>query len=192
MAEAGGLPTHVVIDGAAHLITKIDEHADGPHHTHRVHVACGMTVDVDIGGEKESARAVQRANEHHDPVWRDKHASHSAHALNRGEQWHHKRWVDHKSKAEGCDHCVAVETGAAMSITHETAHTPVRQVQADIPTGLPCPDCGSPLYIRYKTGTVGCTARGHDFKVEDVLATGMGLLHKLATGQIGQQKLVKE
>lgn len=174
-------PTHAKIDGEAHLITKIEDHADGPGHTHRVHLACGLTVDVDIGGAKAHARSMQRAEEHDSPHHAREHLAKAERALNDGEQWHHDRWVKHDSKAT-CDHCAAVETGAAISLTHENAHNATRTRFADIGTGLPCPTCGAQLYIRRATGKVACHAHGHDFTVDEVLATSMGLLHKLSTG----------
>jgi hypothetical protein len=140
-----------------------------------------MTIDVDIGGEKAHARHMQRSEQHDSPHWKEEHIRNAARARFNGEQWDHARWTDHDSKAT-CDHCAAVETGAAVMIAHENAHTTPRTILADIPTGLPCPTCGSQLYIRRRNGTAACHTHGHDFAIDEVLATSMGLLHKLATG----------
>lgn len=173
-------PSHVKIDGASHTITKIEEHADGPQHTHRAHLACGMTMDVDIGGVRKHARHTQRSKEHDMPEWQVKHVEIAEQALTEGETWDHERWL--RGATPDCAHCAAFEAGTKQPVTHEQAHTKANTRLADINTGLPCPMCGSPLYIRRQGGDVACTGHGHQFKVDEVLATGMGLLHKLATG----------
>lgn len=174
------LPTHAKIDKAVHLVTKIDEHGEGPGHTHRVHLACGITVDVDIGGVRAHRLAMRRAEEHESDEWARRHRAYAAGALAAGDAWDHKRWTDHDAKAT-CEHCEAVETGAAEAVTHERAHTPPKTVRADTPTGLPCPTCGAELRIR-ANGSVACTAQGHEFTVPDVLTSSMDLLRRLALG----------
>lgn len=137
--------SHARIDGEVHKITRVVE-VDGARHTHRVHLGCGLTVDVHEARARDDERGLD-------------------------------------ADAATCPGCAAREAGAptpGLELAHATPNT----VLADIPTGLPCPavDCGAPLYIRRKTGTVGCTAQGHDFTVPEVLATSMGLLRRLAEG----------
>jgi hypothetical protein len=39
-------PSHVYVDGKLHKIARIDEHDDGPRHSHRVWLGCGLSIDV--------------------------------------------------------------------------------------------------------------------------------------------------
>lgn len=178
-------PTHARIDGAVHLVTKVDEHGDGPHHTHRVHLACGLTVDVDIGGARAAAHAQRRAEEHESAEWRERHAQVAWQKTAEGETWEHERWTRHAGEAT-CKHCAAVENGAAQSITHARAHTPARVRRADVSTELPCPTCGTGLYIRHD-GTVACAGQGHEFTVPEALGAAMGLLRRLADGNVSKE-----
>lgn len=137
---------HARVDGEVHTIARVVE-VDGAHHTHRVHLGCGLTVDIHEARARDDERGLD-------------------------------------ATVATCPDCVAFAADKSTLGT-DLAHTTSITVLADIPTGLPCPveDCGAPLYIRRKTGTVGCTARGHDFTVPEVLATSMGLLRRLAEGK---------
>lgn len=178
--------THVRIDGQLHRIARVEEAPTGPAHTHRVFLGCGMTVDVDQNGKRHTEAADRlrdmAAKPGADPGHAKLHLARAdqydaeavQHAANKS------RWCT-VPKAD-CTVCAKFEAGAdPVTII---GHTPHRVTLGDIKTGLPCPTCGSDLYIRRRDKTVTCTAQGHDFEVPEVIATSMGLLHRLATGKL--------
>lgn len=150
--------THATIDNTRHEIASTVA-VEGTAHTHRVLLGCGMTVDVHEDNEPEHLRG----------------------------RWHGAAASKAVRNCGGCD--LYAKRGHMLSEHVEPAHGPHRVVRADISTGLPCPfegesggkPCGSPLMIRRKDGSVGCSSFGHDFTIPEVLAVSMGLLRRLAT-----------
>lgn len=165
-------PTHVDLDGAVHKIALVEEHADGPGHTHRVHLGCGMTIDVDVGGIRANARSLERLA--HVQNERDQglkamhvelHTTAAASALANGETWTASRWkVD--AKANGCLDCTAHETGAAAKIMMCNHSRPTTR-QADVDTSVACPTCGARVYKRRSLqpgeAEYACSGQGHEF-----------------------------
>ncbi len=187
-------PSHVVLDGALHKIALVEQHENGPGHTHRVHLGCGMTIDVDLGGVRAHARALERLGHvQTEPDWNLKnihiehHTNAATAALKNGETWQHDRWKT-GVKAQGCTACEAHEAGAPPNIV-TCNHTPPTTRLADIDTGVACPKCGSRVYKRRtpeKTeAAFACSGQGHEF-------TGPELMQhiKLATDKLVD--LVKE
>lgn len=160
--------THVTIDGAMHKIARIAEHADGPAHTHRVHLGCGMTVDIDVGGAKALARAKERLGHvmaEPDPAVRAHHAPYHQKMIDEaalkaepldGGRWHVG------AKAADCEACEAYEAGAPAVIPG-LGHTPPTTRLADIETGIACPKCGTKIYKRRDGEQFACSGAGHAF-----------------------------
>lgn len=167
--------THVMIDGAMHTVARVDKHETGPHHTHRVHTGCGLTIDVDVGGERARARSLERHGHvmaEPDPAVRAAHAPYHLKAADEaaskaepldGGRWH----VD--AHARDCAACVAHERGAAP-VTHPLGHTNARTVEADIETNLACPKCGTKIYRRRASEQFACTGQGHEFTGLELMA----------------------
>ncbi len=180
--DTTGHPTHMAVDGAVHTIARIDEHDDGPAHTHRVHLGCGMTVDVDIGGARAHARSMERlghvANEKdealkaiHVPL----HTKAAKLALEQGETWKHERWhhADSSPKAKGCEACELHDAGAPP-VALPLGHTPARTRPADVETNIACPKCGARVYRRNgapsgAAGEFACTGQGHEYSAVELM-----------------------
>ena len=186
-------PTHVVLDGATHAIARVDEVPDGPGHTHRVFLACGMTIDVDIGGARAHARSMERlghVQKEHDLALKalhvQAHTAAAAAALEGGERWSSPRWKV-KAAASGCADCAACEAGAPPKILARN-HAPPTTRQADIDTGVSCPECGTRVYKRRfpQPGQplFACTGQGHEF-------TGPDLMEHIRLSVEGLTKLVQ-
>lgn len=187
-------PTHVSLDGAVHKIARVEEALDGPGHTHRVHLGCGMTVDVDINGVRAHARALERLghvqgerNLSLRAIHVELHTKAAAEAVKLGETWASARWMG-TGPAVGCPNCQLMESGAPprqMPLNHTAPTTR----EADINTGVPCPKCGSLVYKRRYPGPkeleFGCTAQGHEF-------TGPELMDGIRLSVENLTKLVKE
>ncbi len=184
-------PTHVTIDGKVHKIAKVDIHADGPAHTHRVHLGCGTTIDVDIGGAKKAARWRERAehvlNEGHKALHKE-HLERAAQEEANGHTWQHERWGHHgDAKMANCTDCVLHENGAP-AVVHDLGHTIPKTVLSDEATDVSCPKCGHRVYRRRATkgeGTLeyACSGSGHEFTLDELathLQAGMASLVALA------------
>lgn len=163
--------THVEVDDAMHKIARVEQHADGPGHTHRVHLGCGTTIDLDLGGLKAQAREFERAGH----VLSEKnHAAHAMHmqaaadAVAKAESIDGGRWHANV-KAKGCKGCVAHEKGDE-AVVAPLGHTPPTTVEADIETSIACPLCGSRIYKRRKTGQFACTGQGHEFEAAELMS----------------------
>lgn len=183
-------PTHVTVDGWRHKIAKIDTHADGPAHTHRVHLGCGMTIDVDIGGVKKAARWRERAEQVLNEGHKHLHKEHLARATQEeanGHTWRHSRWGHHgNEKMADCPDCVAHENGAP-AIVHDLGHTVAKTVPGDEATDISCPKCGHRVYRRRATKSetaleYACSGSGHEFTLDDLavhLQSGLASLAAL-------------
>lgn len=176
------LPTHATVDGKKHKIAKIEEHLDGPAHTHRVHLGCGMTIDVDIGGVKKAKIWADRAEEvlaqGHHRIHKE-NMEHHKNALKNGHTWKHERWHHlGDEKAADCEACAAHENGADP-VVHDPAHNPAKTVQADIPTAINCPQCGYKIYKRRSTGEYACCGSGHVFDIADLMKHVQDSFHSL-------------
>lgn len=175
--------THVTIDDSVHKIARVEVHAEGPAHTHRVHLGCGTTIDVDLGGTKARARSLQRAGH----VFAEKNLeAHRMHmkaaedAMTNAEPLEGGRWLS-GVKASGCPGCVAHEGGAA-AVVMPLGHTPSTTVESDIETSVACPNCGSRIYKRRKGGQFACSGQGHEFSAAELMdhvKTGFESLAKL-------------
>ncbi len=187
-------PTHVTVDGAVHKVALVEEHSDGPGHTHRVHLGCGMTIDVDIGGAKAHARSLERLG--HVEKERDRalkaihvelHTNAAKAALENGETWQSARWKT-GAKVSGCEDCALHEAGAPPKIIL-CNHTPPTTRQADIDTNVSCPQCGAKVYKRRMPergeAPFACAGQGHEF-------TGPELMEHIRLGTENLMKLVKE
>lgn len=184
-------PTHITVDGKVHKVAKIDEHEDGPCHTHRVHLGCGITVDVDIGGAKKAARWRERADHALAEDRKHDHKEHLKKALHEeanGHTWKHERWGHHGDKKMAtCTHCIDHENGAD-AIVHDVAHTKPKTVLSDEETNISCPECGYRIYKRRATKGEGlldyaCSGQGHEFTLEQLathLQAGMASLIALS------------
>jgi ribosomal protein L37AE/L43A len=166
--------THVMIDGAMHTVARVDEHETGPHHTHRVHTGCGLTIDVDVGGVRARARSLERHSHvmaEPDPAVRAAHAPHhlkaAAEAASKAEPLDGGRWHV-GANARDCAACIAHERGADP-VVHPLGHMPATTVEADIATNLACPKCGSKIYKRRKDGQFACTGQGHEFSGPELM-----------------------
>lgn len=99
----------------------------------------------------------------------------------------HQRWITtDKAVARGCEHCVAVEAGEAKPIPAPAIARVVKL--ADIQTGISCPDCGTEIRIRRYEGGAACTGQGHEYTFPEVQQVAVGLLHRLATGDLFGKK----
>jgi hypothetical protein len=95
----------------------------------------------------------------------------------------HERWLTATAEAPikaDCAHCAGVERAELAAIAPPVVGRRVRE--ADIRTGLPCPECGSEIRIRRHNGTASCTQEGHDFTIPEVQASAFRLLARLAGG----------
>lgn len=178
--------THVVVDGKVHKIARVEEHSDGPGHTHRVHLGCGITVDTDLNGSRNAARAEEhraRANaavgrgHDHEGHAESGHATAAARRARVHLDDHAPggRWRRHDGKAADCSTCASVEAGAP-AVSHARGHTPPTTVEADRFTGVRCPLCTGEIRKRRSDGVLACTGSGHEFTAADLLArTGEAL-----------------
>lgn len=256
--DTESLATHATLDGEIHFIVRVQE-MDGAHHTHRIHLGCGITTDVQEDWHVVEATTMADHHEHKkakkldaressllskaDALGKAEDAAHAAHAAaseehlqvvrareaagivgpplphetqlldvtrkleaatlardeaiaahaaahvsihaHRKAPARPKRWLKHTQVApvvSTCAECVAVEAGTAQPRTHAIA--PGKTIEADIPTGLSCVLCQSPLLMRRTDNTVACTSYGHEFTIPEYLETSMGLLRKLAKREI--------
>lgn len=105
------------------------------------------------------------------------------------EAWHaaqprDKRWLTHADAAPvkaTCARCAAFERGEREAVPPPKVERRVRL--PDIPTGLPCPECGTQIRIRRSDGTAACEGGGHDYTIEEVQKTAFAVLSKLAKGE---------
>lgn len=187
-------PTHVTVDGAIHTVALVEQHEQGPAHTHRVHLGCGMTVDVDIGGVRAHARALERLghvqNERDQNLkWihEDLHTKAAKAALINGETWKSQRWSVGNT-AKGCAECEAHEAGAQPQIKPINHMMPTTR-QADIDVNMACPTCGSKVYKRrnpeVREAPFACSGQGHEF-------TGPELMQHIKLATESLMKHVKE
>lgn len=187
--------THVRVDAITHKISRVEAHGDGPGHTHRVHLGCGLTIDTDLGGVLHAAkaaghreRAVVARDQGHDHVRVDeeRRAANASllsdkHALDHAPGG---RWSRIDSPAADCPGCSRVEAGAAPA-SPPPGHAPPSTVLADEFTGVRCPSCAGEIRRRRRDGAFACTGSGHEFSAADLLArTGQALsnLIELAKG----------
>jgi hypothetical protein len=173
--------THVQIDGRVHLVVSVETHDDGPRHTHRAHLGCGLTVDTDLHGERH--RAAARAHQAHarSAAGRGRHAEHAIagehaaaaqraaelHAADHGEA--DSRWRRHEEPAADCPACAAVEAGGEPTRA-DAGHAAAVTVEADQHTGIRCPSCSGEIRRRRSDGAFACTGSGHEFDPADLLA----------------------
>lgn len=170
--------THVEVDGHLHVITLVEAHAEGPRHTHRVHLGCGATIDVDRGGARHMTAATEHRVAARRAADRDAHAERAIaedHAAASDEaavrhQGDRDRWRTHQEPAATCSTCSAVEAGAAP-VRHETGHGQATTVPADRFTGIRCPSCSGEIRQRRSNGSFACTGSGHEFSSTELLAS---------------------
>jgi len=166
-------PTHAHLDGELHKVHQIEEHPNGPAHTHRVHFACGLRFDIDVGGVRKHAIMMNRAEEHrmggHLQHYHE-HLKLAQQKLDEGEDWSDDRWRRHgDQKVATCAACAAYENGASPFVP-EMGHNPPTTVLADIPTGMKCRYCAGDVYKRRKTGEYTCNAAGHPNNIEELIS----------------------
>jgi hypothetical protein len=96
----------------------------------------------------------------------------------------HQRWVTTDKKvAYGCQDCMDFEAGVGVE---RAAPLPVMRIVrwADIPTGISCPDCGTEIRIRRNGEGAACIGGGHEYTFPEVQQVAVGLLKRLATGEL--------
>lgn len=175
--------THVQVDGLLHLIHTVEDHPDGPRHSHRAHLGCGLTVDTDFGGEKHArqageqrARAAEAKGRRYGEVEHAQALEAAAH-LDASSLRHHADHADPKGRwrqggSATCLRCSAVESGSLPLIV-DHGHNAPTTVHADIPTGIRCPQCDSTVLKRHHskpTQGFACSGQGHEFTEAELLA----------------------
>lgn len=174
--------THVIIDGKTHFIHAVEEHAGGPRHTHRAHLGCGMTVDIDFRGTRYAAAAATHRDTARAARARDEHALRAISEEHAGSMSRHaeahardhaggaeSRWLKPGGPAADCPTCASVEAGAEPATAH-VGHTAARTVEADHHTGVRCPLCAGEIRKRRADGVFACTGSGHEFSPTELLA----------------------
>lgn len=181
--------THVQIDGRLHRIASVEIHADGPKHSHRVHLGCGVTIDTDFAGQKHSALAAQKRAEARAPGQEHAQAEllEHARALDTGAIRHHAdhadpegRWRRLSTDIEGgsfadCPRCAEHEAGKPAHVIPR-GHTAPSVVEGDQPTGIRCDQCDSLIYRRRRLRSpdapvvFACSGLGHEFQPADLVA----------------------
>ncbi len=175
--------THVKVDAHLHKIANVEDHPDGPRHTHRIYLGCGMTIDTDFGGQRHAAAAAeQRAVavkakakrmgevEYHEAI-------RAASVLDASALRHHAdhadpagRWSKSDKAIATCARCSAVEAGAPAHVI-DHGHNAPSTVHADIPTGVRCPLCDSMVLKRHPSkGNDGyaCAGQGHELEAAEL------------------------
>jgi hypothetical protein len=132
--------THIHIDGKVHKIVEIAAQ-DGARHTHRVHLACGLTVDVDHEGAKHAAVALEHRAAQADAAARKDHGhvkAYREHAeyAEAAAQKHRDdvsdpkgRWRTHTTAAATCAECARVEAGGERSDFEPGFNPPVKPTE---------------------------------------------------------------
>lgn len=168
--------THVQVDGRIHLVVSVEAHDDGPRHTHRVHLGCGLTVDADVGGRRHEHAADEHRSKAKDAGRRGAEAEKAiaeAHARSAsvGARRHSedRRWKKLDGTGADCPRCAEVEAGAAHE-PQNLGHTAPRTVEADRATGIRCPSCSGEIRKRRSNGSFACTGGGHEFEAAELLA----------------------
>lgn len=173
--------THVEIDGRIHFVSSAETHDEGPRHTHRVHLGCGLTVDTDLHGERHSEVARDHRAHAHAAAGKRHHAEHAianehASAAERAAEHHARdhaatgsRWRRHEKSAADCPECAAVEAGGEPTRT-DVGHGAAITVEADLHTGIRCPSCAGEIRKRRSDGVFACTGSGHEFDSTELLA----------------------
>ena len=173
--------THVVVDGRLHRISRVEEHLDGPSHTHRAHLGCGVSVDLDLNGERHAKLALEheeiarQAASRGDEGLRSNAAQRASTARQRAD--HHRRdhsdessrWRRHAGLAADCPTCAGVELGHSP-VVHPLGHSKPNTVQADQFTGVRCPSCAGEIRKRRADGVFACTGSGHEFSATELIA----------------------
>lgn len=173
--------THVEIDGRIHFVACAEVHDEGPRHTHRVHLGCGLTVDTDLHGDRHRAaaqghrahaRSAAGKNLHSEHAVANEHASAAERASERHAGDHAaagSRWRRHETPAADCPTCMAVEAGGEPT-RFDTGHGPPITVEADQHTGVRCPLCSGEIRKRRSDGAFACTGSGHEFDPAELLS----------------------
>lgn len=184
--------THVQVDGRIHLVVSVETHDDGPRHTHRVHLGCGLTVDTDLHGERHrtaahahraNARVAAGKDRHAERAIADAHAVSAERSAERHASDHggdDSRWRRHESSAADCPTCAAVEAGGEPTRA-DSGHSSAVTVEADQHTGVRCPSCSGEIRKRRSDGVFACTGSGHEFDPADLLAQAQASFANLIT-----------
>lgn len=173
--------THVEIGGRIHLVVSAEAHDEGPRHTHRVHLGCGLTVDTDLHGERHQAAAHRHRAHARLAAGKNLHVEHAivaehAKAAERAAERHASdhgdagsRWLRHEKPSANCPACAAVEAGGEPTRA-DVGHGASITVEADQHTGIRCPLCPGEIRKRRGDGAFACTGSGHEFDPAELLA----------------------